>query len=250
MSQCAIHDPLILDLTLDYLDRNSHLVEHFYFVFDLDSTLFDVSPRTQEILRHFAEAQARQLPDLADALRQVVIKRSDWHLAEALQRHAINLSSDLLTDLEQFWHLRFFSNDYLHLDAPIEGAVEYVQRLHQRGVKIIYLTGRDQIRMAEGTWQSLLRHGFPIQGSQARLALKPHSNLKDETFKADYLRTLAQTAQKIWFFENEPVNIQGLKEAHPNLEVIFFASTHSGRLPPPQNVPYITHFQLKGSGRR
>lgn len=195
-------------------------------VFDLDSTLFNVSPRTQKILQEFAELHKPEL-------KKVEILHTDWGLKEALLRAGYKFDEhpELHKTLRDFWVERFFSDSYLHFDIPYRGAVPFVQRLHETKCEIHYLTGRDVARMGKGTLEVLLKWGFPA--TTENLHLKPHRSMDDHTFKIDWVSQRFPTDQypadiaPIYFFENEPVNINALGKLRPDIHIVHLDTTHS-----------------------
>jgi hypothetical protein len=208
-------------------------------VFDLDSTLFNVSTRTQQILFEFAEE--KKVPQLKD----VVVKIEDWGIKEAVIRAGFTIEKDheLLSELRDFWYERFFSNEYVHYDVPYPGAVAYVQELAEAGCEVKYLTGRDRPRMGQGSEEVLKKWGFPCEPDQ--LVLKPERKLDDESFKNDWFLSLDRKPfQKIYFFENEPVNINAISKSCPDVEIIFLETTHARK----QNVTDII-YRIKHFGR-
>jgi hypothetical protein len=206
-------------------------------VFDLDSTLFNVSTRTQKILHEYAEAHK------LDHLKKVEIKPEDWGLKEALLREGYTIEKDveMLKSIRDFWSVRFFSNEYLHYDVPYPGAVCFVQDLHEAGCEINYLTGRDVARMARGSFEVLKKWGFPV--TQQNLFLKPEKTQDDELYKHDWFQKLNHTDyQKIFFFENEPVNVNAIIQSCPEVEVIYLDTTHSRKQTVTSDLKRIKHF--------
>lgn len=216
-------------------------------VFDLDSTLFNVSPRTQRILNEFAELHRPEL-------KEVQILHTDWGLKEALLRAGYEFDEhpDLHASLRDFWVERFFSNAYLQYDIPYLGAVAFVQRLHLAGCEIHYLTGRDVHRMGQGTKDVLLKWGFPLQKNQAQednIHLKPHRSLDDHSFKLNWvLQKFPADRQQtpLYFFENEPVNINALGKIRPDVQIVFLETTHSRQQEIEVPVIRIPHFYSQG----
>lgn len=214
-------------------------------VFDIDSTLFDVSPRFEQILLDFAANpdNQNQFPEQARLLKNIKTFSSDWGITNALRRVGLDgHHPEFQEAIHQWWFERFFSNDYIHFDRPYQGAVEYVNALAQAGADIIYLTGRDQARMAEGTPRVLLQHKFPLDGVQAKLVLKPHKSMDDARFKTDWFLENSNNYQDIYFFENEPVNIELVRKECPQVQLIFFNSTHSGKAETPVDIPHIMDY--------
>ena len=221
---------------------------HMVAVFDLDSTLFCVSPRTLQILQHFAKQKdfIKRYPQEVHVLQRLTILPSFYHIWETLAHLGLqNPSRQFQLDLKAFWRKHFFSNEYLVHDVPYSGAVPFVTHLHAQKAHIIYLTGRSQ-NMTEGTYKSLHTHGFPVGDTGVTLALKPHGGREDAEFKCDFLQKVK--GSPIWFFENEPTNIHAVVAAHPHIDIVYFESIHSGRSPePPLHIPRIRSFKMNPS---
>src|SRR5262249_8146017 len=128
-------------------------------------------------------------------------------------------------------------------DTPHEGAVEYVNQLHKLGAKIVYLTGRDVHRMETGSLASLKKWNFPTDPPNAALVLKPHKDHDDAEFKRDHFNQIENKQHPIWFFENEPHNIQLLLKDSPHVKIVYYDSVHSGKSEPPVGLPVIKDFK-------
>lgn len=209
-------------------------------IFDLDSTLFCVSPRTQAILNSLAKDPelVEKFPNFVPQLAQLKVTPLDWGIRSVLIRHQVQGSSEFFAVVREKWAELFFSSDHLLIDKPYPGAVEFVTHLSQFGVEIRYLTGRDRPRMGDGTIQSLKKHGFPLV-SLDHLHMKPDSTRHDAEFKRDTLQGLVGSSRQTWFFENEPVIINLVQRDLPDLQIIFMDSVHSGREQPPENLPRL-----------
>jgi hypothetical protein len=219
-------------------------------VFDLDSTLFDVSPRLEKILLDFADEpeNKKRFPEQVKLFKNIKTHRADWGIMNALKRAGLDdAHPEFQIAVKDYWHERFFSNHYLQYDLPYDGAIEFVQTLHGLNVDIAYLTGRDVARMSPGTEQILEKWQFPLD-AKAQLVLKPHKSMDDAEFKTDwFVDAQKKNYQHIWFFENEPVNIHALQKKCPAVEIIFFESTHAGKAHPPEDIPKIINFLMKKS---
>ncbi len=214
--------PTNLNEILNISAQNAAQNKSTLAVFDLDSTLFNVSTRTQKILHEFADLHK------IDHLKNVEIKLEDWGMKEALIRAGYKAEDDLemLKSIRDFWSERFFSNEYLHYDVPYLGAISFVQDLADTGCEIFYLTGRDQARMYKGTVEVLNKWGFPYK--KENLFLKPEKSQDDELYKLDWFKALDDARYtNIFFFENEPVNINAITKFCPQVDVIFLDTTHS-----------------------
>jgi hypothetical protein len=243
-------------------DRNGHVLERildearhfgrqkepFLAVFDLDSTLFDLTLRVSRIVDAFAEdpANASRFPSECAAMKNLQILRTDWGIGEALNRSGITEPTHpaFWNELHKAWAMGFFSNDYLHHDEPLPGAVEFVHELRNLGAHIMYLTGRDVQRMHEGTVRSLKATGFPLEANGIELVLKPEIRMDDAHFKVDVLKKSLETYKRIWLFENEPVNLNLCAKECPEIGLVFIESTHSGREQASETLDRIPHFEV------
>ncbi len=213
-------------------------------VFDLDSTLFDVSPRLDRILLDFAANShfQKKFPDQVSMLNNIKTLRGDWGIKNALQRVGLDGQHPEFEEaIHTFWQKTFFSNEYLKYDIPYDGAVEFVQAIAISGADIAYLTGRDVDRMGLGSVEVLKKWNFPLDNQQHQLILKPHRSMNDAEFKTHWFLSKSNY-DRIWFFENEPVNIHSLMAARPEIEIIFLDTTHAGKVAPPENIPQIMDF--------
>jgi hypothetical protein len=217
-------------------------------VFDIDSTLFDVSPRVERILLDFAAEPAHRakFPEQIQLFKDIRTHRKDWGFKHALERAGLDgHHPEFQETLREYWYQRFFSNDFLQYDLPYDGAVEYVNTVANLGAEVVYLTGRDVERMGSGSALTLKRAGFPLDDRQTRLVLKPEKTMDDAEFKTDWFSCIPpKQYAEVWFFENEPVNIHHLRQRHPEVKVVFFESTHAGKADPPEDIPKIMHFLL------
>ena len=214
----------ILQLARDMSAQNMRTLA----VFDLDSTLFNVSTRSQKILHEFAATHQHEV------LKNIEINHTDWGIKEALFRHGYTLEKDteFLKTVRDFWSERFFSSEYIHYDVPYTGAITFVQELETCGVDIQYLTGRDHLRMRKGSVEVLKKWGFPLK-SESDLNMKPEKNQDDELYKLQWFKKLDTKAySQIYFFENEPININAVLNLKMPVHVVYLDTTHSRK----QNV--------------
>ena len=209
-------------------------------IFDLDSTIFDVSPRTEEILKRFSKDNevSTKFPNECKILENVEVLSSDWGIFEPIRRLKISSTIDFFHIIQDYWRTHFFSNDFLHFDKPYEGSIEYILELHNSGAKISYLTGRDQHRMGEGTKKILIDWGLPLDEEHI-LYLKPQKGMSDSKFKLDIIKDLTSDYKEVWLFENEPVNTDLIEKELPEVQIVFVDSVHSGRSVTPEHLPQI-----------
>ena len=211
-------------------------------VFDLDSTLFDVSHRTQKIISDFTlqSGMEKKYPESIEALKLVKVSSDDWGLRDLLQRHGMGSHApEFLEAIREYWIERFFKGDYLQHDHPIKGAPEFVKKVKDTGARVVYLTGRDEGTMLEASRMVLATHGFP----QAELYLKPVKGSDDSLFKLNWFSEQnIDRYDPIYFFENEPVNIHEVTSWQPRVQIVFVDSTHSGKSEVSPEWPHIKDF--------
>lgn len=198
------------------------------FVFDIDSTLYDVTPRNQQIVRHFGETKDLD-HDLKSKLQNFHSKTEDWGIKPGLMRLKIkSLNDELIRSIKNHWNIHFFSKKFLHLDQEYPGAVPLLQKLNEIS-PVYYLTGRDQERMGEGTREQLTLSQFPVDPQRNKLILKPDKSLLDHTYKLEELFKLKKSFQEIHFFENEPVILNTVYDQAPEINLYYIDSVNSGR---------------------
>lgn len=212
--------------------------------FDLDSTLFDVHPRTESILRQLLadESFKQKYGDLMNQLNAVKVEKTDWGIKDAMIRHQIKGPPAFLEDIKNFWRFHFFHDRLLIEDPPYPGAAEFVQAVSGLGAEVFYLTGRDQVRMKKGSFESLKHWSFP-NVDEVHLLMKPSHTEDDELFKANILRAKLLEFPKIFFFENEPVIISKVRRERLPVEIIFVDTIHSRIENSPTDLVSIREFK-------
>jgi beta-phosphoglucomutase-like phosphatase (HAD superfamily) len=207
-------------------------------VFDLDSTLFDVSKRSYEILREWlAHPESMSFQPAREQLMGVEPADIEYSLQDVWEKkkvpHDVEPYSKHFKLARDFWKTRFFGHDYLKHDEPTEGAVEFVKRLYEMGVQIVYLTGRDVPQMAFGTFDQLKKHGLPIDVERTRLILKPRRRMNDIDFKGTAAKTISEWGEVVASFENEPKNLVAMSNAFgPNTMNVFIQTVSSDHAAP------------------
>ncbi len=212
-------------------------------IFDLDSTLFDVTPRTFKIMQDFAKIpnNKKLYPEDTKKISEMKNIPVLFHIKDTLDILELK-SKQCVSELITFWKQKFFSNHYLGYDILTKGALEFITDLLNHNIEVMYLTGRDKIRMKDGTLDRLKKEGF-LLNSLETLVMKPHKDMSDSKFKRDVVISTENRHDIIWFFENEPENIHLVYKDAPHVKVVFFDSVHSGRKPEPcDKTPRIKSF--------
>jgi len=95
--------------------------------------------------------------------------------------------------------------------------------------------------MGKGRGEVFEKGGFPV--SENCLFLKPRKEQDDELFKQEWFRALDHSKyKKIFFFENEPVNVNAILQSCPEVEVIYLDTTHSRKQTVTAELKRIKHF--------
>lgn len=232
---------------LDEILRKARTGAKMLALFDLDSTLFDLSGRTGKICEAFAAdaAMAARFPAATSKIREIEFRRGDFGLHAPMHRLGFGQESQVFEALHQFWHPRFFSSEYLIHDRPLEGAAEFVTELAQAGAVIRYLSGRHVSGMFSGTVESLRRHRFPLSEQHVEICLKPEFGMNDADFKVQVIEDLARYYTNVWLFENEPVNINRILKHHTHVQIVFLDTCHCGVETISAGIPVIENFKLK-----
>lgn len=193
---------------------------------DLDSTLYEVAPRTLQIIQEWLPTYSHHIPlELKMALENLVPEKVGYSLKDTLANLGFPVVTremeTLSSHLKAFWWDRFFSSDYLLYDRPYPGAVDYANHLYDIGADLCYLTGRSELRMRKGTEANLLRDGFPFGTEGTKLLMRQEEEWTDAAHKSHQVTQLAGKGVCVASFENEPVNLVTLAKLVPQAAHIY-----------------------------
>ena len=210
-------------------------------VFDLDGCLFDTRIRLVSIFHEFASVQREAGRYFAFAERSDF---TDWDLKKPLRKYGMPESEidAIFKEFIEFWRVRFFSDEYVAWDDPMPGATDLVQACYDKGMDIVYLTGRD-IKMRKGTEQALRRCGFPYDIERTVLFTKPTFNMEDTAYKMEALEEIAKIGTVAVSIDNEPANINSMSERFPEALCVHIETDHSFREDRPhKHLPRLRSF--------
>jgi hypothetical protein len=217
--------------------------QKYFYILDIDSTLISTHQRNQAILKQFIMDYAKQFPEDCKNLLKAQCQLGDYGYHTTLKRIMFSPKHEnVLSQLEHYWRQHFFSNFYLHHDVPMLGAVEWVNNLKKLDIDFYFLTARHHASMWSGTLESLTKLGFPI--SENNLLLKENLKVKDEDYKVNALEKLLKnySDKEIIFIDNEPLVLHKVLEKFPQIKLVWFNSTHSGKKTPPEIAVDIKDF--------
>lgn len=163
-------------------------------IFDIDDTLVDTNYRTLAILQQIGIEQS--IPPLetleignVDFFCSVTLKNTgvgDPGLTEKICGH-FDPDPTKNTMNSSLWGKAFFSDSrMIRFDHVIAGAPQFVESISEKArAKVIYLSGRNQETLKQGTIEELTHYGFPgfrrNTSDCAQLILKPKSFSGDDT---------------------------------------------------------------------
>jgi hypothetical protein len=214
------------------------------FILDIDSTLVTTHQRNQNIIDDWVRHFAKDYPEDSQALTGAFCQYGDYGYHNALERIQFKeQKTGAMDHFHQFWRENFFSNKYLHADLAVRGAVHWVQDLEEKGVDFVYLTARHKETMWEGTLSSMDQLGFPM--SEDILFLKEDLTVPDAVYKSNKITEILKTTDKnLCLIDNEPLVLHQVLKDHPQVQLVWFDSTHSGKKQAPEGVLAIQDFQF------
>jgi phosphoglycolate phosphatase-like HAD superfamily hydrolase len=199
---------------------------------DLDSTLYEVAPRSHQILKEWvASSESAEFSSVRKTLSALRSEQVGYSLKDTFA--AIGLSLEIpevqkaWESAKKFWAARFFSHDYLQYDHAYPGAAEFTQKIYDLGTQIVYLTGRDEPGMGEGTRRKLIQDKFPWNVPRTTLLMKKHSSLPDLDHKLEAAKYVQTHGTLIASFENEPANLSALYHLIPDAMHVYVDTVSS-----------------------
>jgi hypothetical protein len=251
ISACHFHDLTEAEVLREISNRVSELkarAERPLVLLDLDSTLYEVGPRTFRIVNEWlATEESKAFPGICSALTSLDVRQVGYSLHDTMRTLGVSVDTidyDACTQaLKAFWAARFFSSDYLPYDHAYPGAAAFTRKIHGMGAEIVYLTGRDAPGMGKGTQANLIRDGFPWECERTHLLLKAASHLPDLDHKKDAANYIRKHGTLVASLENEPPNLVAIQELFPEAMHVFVdtvCSDHGARVS--EGLYRIRHF--------
>jgi predicted secreted acid phosphatase len=198
--------------------------------FDIDGTILEHSRRTQMILIDAARITGDIPEDIIKDIEAVDLDEYPYWIDHLLDKIGVN-DPAIRSSFAREWDDRFFSDQYLWADNPIQGAAEFVTRLHESGVAITYLTGRHRNGMFHGTRASLVKHGFPFDDGDLGIIMKPLKEYSNAEYKRDAAEKLAGLNDIVAVFDNEPKELYNIACKIDEVAPVLYESPRSGDFP-------------------
>jgi hypothetical protein len=225
------------------LDEARSLGSQAVLAFDLDSTLFNNSPRQARILREFGVARAVE--------KLSACGPHHWKSSFDMRGAMLNCGltepevESLYPQVRAFWLERFFTNEYCVDDVAHQGAAAFTHAVVATGAHLAYVTGRHE-GMRAGTVECMRRNGLAVPGEgRVHLLMKPSEHDNDDAFKREAHARLGALGRVIAAFDNEPTHANDYLRRFPEAKVVHLATDHSGRpvvlLDEIVSVPHFSH---------
>jgi hypothetical protein len=121
----------------------------------------------------------------------------------------------------------YLSDRFMDLDQMLPGALEFIEKLHQAGVSLFYVSSRYEDTQNYGTLKSLKKFG--LLKEHDRLILRPRGMSSIEFKKRAY----SKIAEDVYgnssvelVMENEPENMNALTDRFPFATAIFIEGAY------------------------
>lgn len=227
---------------LDKIEQLASEVENALAVFDLDGTLLNYSVRTKAILEHLCLEAGENKARILEKIRSLPLEAIEYEIEDTLRRNEL-VETRLFDYFKRGWERLFFSDSFLHVDTPLPGAVKFVRELHQLGITIVYLTGRDIENMFLGTVASLYHLGFPVAVEGAELLMKPGAEIGNLDFKISSFDYLKRRGRVLAFFDDDVELLDLAGGQFPEALLVFVRGGHlSARAPAKGGVLTLNSF--------
>ena len=206
-----LHTPLI---DPEWLSENiTDVPEKSLVLFDIDGTIMNTVPRNHRILKEAGQV----FPFLRGLADKMSSDEIGWNVVFSVSEK-ISLKKSQKRDLFVFWEERFFHDDWLKYDVPYPGVDRVLNWFIEKGILLVYLTGRDEKNMGRGTLDSFKEFGLPASMG-TKFIFKPDQSLGDLYFKLSAFPGISAMGPVIMAFENEPRNANTMADFFPKARV-------------------------------
>lgn len=202
-------------------------------ILDIDETILDARPRKLAVLRAYIEEKIHSKPDMALAQdRAADLKPEDLpYDTDGMIRVAGLSGRGLEDDYAGYFRRHFMSSRYLHLDTETPGAREFLLAIKGQGAEIVYLTGRIEETMREGTIGRFRDLSLPIDEDGVSLIMTSDDRERESEYKTRLMAQAIGNGVLAAFFENEPANINAIARIYPDAIYYLVGDRHKPNAP-------------------
>ncbi len=195
-------------------------------VFNIDGTILDNRPRSAAILRQFVASSPESCAVIADSIAALPPDEIEYYVIDSFRKCGVN-NVFIIESALRYWADNFFSNRFVEMDMPVEGAVPFIRNMHEAGALIAYVSGRSRETMLEGTIASLKNAGYPIATARTILVMKETASDSNVLFKRNTYREISRLGRVVAAFENEPREVNAMKRTWPGARIVLVKAPHS-----------------------
>lgn len=192
-------------------------------VFNIDGTIFDNRPRSQAILRDFIRENPEETADIADSIIGLQKDSMEYYVVDSFKKAGVE-NLFIVEAALRFWADRFFSDAYVNKDLPFDGAVDFINELHDSGALIVYFSGRDQGTMLSGTIRALRDAGFPVGTARTMTVFKANPEEPSQDYKRRVMGEITTIGRVIAAFDNDPRTVNTMRRQWPTARIFFVKS--------------------------
>jgi beta-phosphoglucomutase-like phosphatase (HAD superfamily) len=244
------------------VDRAYELGEGAAFVFDLDETLVDSTPRRYlSILDAFVDACEGDDPRFPNTdlhpdcsvegaleIEGLYRLRNRYDDSVFLRRAGAQDPEFIDAVLDQALSIYLSGRYIVEEDRLLPGAKSFVQDLRRAGAQVYFVSSRSRRYQGGATLEFLRRRGFIRAGEEDHLYLK-EENEKSVEFKrrsAEQIRRRLENegSRMVGLFENEPENLDAWSEVFPQAKAFFVEGAYLKNGPIPAKSVILEDFRF------
>lgn len=223
------------------------------FVFDLDETIVDSTPRRFASLMRASHGFCSPNGEVCDWYTKLRVTglyrlKNRYDDAEFLRRAGVG-DEVLIHQITAVAFGIYLSGAYIvEKDELYAGAKAFIQALKVRGAKVYFVSSRSKEHQLEPTLTFLKREGLMRNGEEGSLYLKPDReespDFKRRATAEIAKRTKARGAKVDGIFENEPENMKIWMETFPDAQPFFVEGAYQHEGPVSEKAIRLKNFRL------
>ena len=197
---------------------------------DIDDTLVDCRYRKKLVL----DAYAKTIPDnhtYKQKIADIKISQLEYRVYHSLDNIGV-YDEDLRKSCFEYWLDHYFSKPYFLQDKAFPGAEEFTHKLAAAGIKLVYLTARDEPQMGFATREFLKNSAFYFDTQASSLVMKKDPKEPDHQFKKRALSEIKTQGRVIVALENELKHLNEMADTFGEA-LVYWRNTRYSPNPPP-----------------
>lgn len=231
----------------DLLSKIRHMVSVGHkpiVIFDIDDTIIDCRYRKLAVFKSFCSNHdiLSRFPNECKVIHAATLESIHYKVADCMKHLGIN-NDEFYRRLEVYWRQHYFTDYYSANDVPFPNSETYVTQCYEHGAHIVYLTGRAESEMRQGTLDMINQSQFPKLGDLVTLMMKPSGSLSDLAYKSQCLHDIASIGTVVASFENELPNLNKMAEFFSGAKMYWRKTCYAPNPPKPHpRIEIMPHF--------